>query len=224
MMGERQTDQPALFYEFSFERHVPGGSPTAVDRPVRGSRRHPRAAAAVLQRYGPALDRSGADDPDADRRLLRASARSGGCATRFTSTWPIVGSAGWAWTAPCRTTRPSPRTGTAAFARAICCGELFETTVAALHRRGAGRRRRLRCRCQHDQGRRQPSELDARATSGSHPTTWPCASRISGRARRSGVRRRDAGRAQVHRDRRSGVTLDRREWRARLLRVLRTTI
>src|SRR5215212_8408210 len=24
MMGERQTDQPALFYEFSLERHVPG--------------------------------------------------------------------------------------------------------------------------------------------------------------------------------------------------------
>jgi hypothetical protein len=24
MMGERQTDHPALFYEFSLERHVPG--------------------------------------------------------------------------------------------------------------------------------------------------------------------------------------------------------
>ena len=24
MMGERQTDQPALFYEFSLERHVSG--------------------------------------------------------------------------------------------------------------------------------------------------------------------------------------------------------
>ena len=24
MMGERQSDQPALFYEFNLERHVPG--------------------------------------------------------------------------------------------------------------------------------------------------------------------------------------------------------
>lgn len=42
-----------------------------VDRPVRRSRRHSRAASAFLQRYGAPFDRSGAYDPDADHRLLR---------------------------------------------------------------------------------------------------------------------------------------------------------
>src|SRR5829696_7670243 len=40
---------------------------------------------------------------------------------------------------------------------------------------------------------------------------WPCSTK-----RRSAARRR----AQVHRDRRSGLSLDGREWRARLLRLL----
>jgi hypothetical protein len=49
MMGERQTDPPALFYEFSLERHVAGDRLLRSIRPVRGPRRDPRAAAAVLQ-------------------------------------------------------------------------------------------------------------------------------------------------------------------------------
>jgi hypothetical protein len=40
---------------------------------------------------------------------------------------------------------------------------------------------------------------------------WSCRSRVSGRARRGGVRRRDAGRAQVHLRLRSGLALDRRQ-------------
>jgi hypothetical protein len=31
MMGERQVDQDALFYEFSLERHVPEKAPAAID-------------------------------------------------------------------------------------------------------------------------------------------------------------------------------------------------
>ena len=70
MMGERQTDQPALFYEFSLERHVPG------DHLLRSIERFvdlsgvARAPAPVLQRHGSALDRSGADYSHADDRLL----------------------------------------------------------------------------------------------------------------------------------------------------------
>src|SRR3954454_24878931 len=66
MMGERRVGQDALFYEFSLERHVP----VAIDRPVCRPRRGTVRTGAVLQRDGTAFDRSGADDPDADRRLL----------------------------------------------------------------------------------------------------------------------------------------------------------
>ncbi len=48
----------------------------------------------------------------------------------------------------------------------------------------------------------------------------PCRRRVSGRARRCGLRRRDRGRAQVHLAGRSGRALDRRPWRTGLLRLL----
>ena len=59
MMGERQTDHPALFYEFSLERHVPGDHLLrSIDRFVDlgGIREQLRL---VLQRYGPTVGRSG---------------------------------------------------------------------------------------------------------------------------------------------------------------------
>ena len=71
MMGPRQVAQGALFYEFSIEDHVPADHLLRrIDRfvdlsGVRGSWRRTTA-----RRDGAALDRSGADDPDADRRLL----------------------------------------------------------------------------------------------------------------------------------------------------------
>ena len=34
MMGPRQVKQGALFYNFSIDAHVPGGSFTEVDRPL----------------------------------------------------------------------------------------------------------------------------------------------------------------------------------------------
>ena len=46
MMGERQTDHPALFYEFSLERHVPGDHLLrSIDRFVDlgGLRQHAKA-------------------------------------------------------------------------------------------------------------------------------------------------------------------------------------
>ena len=64
MMGERTVMQEALFYSFRIEEHVPG------DHLLRSIDRHPRASEAVLQRDGAPLDRSRADDPDADRGLL----------------------------------------------------------------------------------------------------------------------------------------------------------
>ena len=70
MMGERTVMQEALFYEFSIERHVPADHLLrSIDRFVDLSGLRV-ASAALLQRDRPPLDRSGTDDPDADRRLL----------------------------------------------------------------------------------------------------------------------------------------------------------
>jgi hypothetical protein len=69
MMGSKQVAQGSLFYRFSVEDHVPKDhSLRRIDlgRPLR----HPAAAGAVLQLDRPAVDRSGGDHPDADRRLL----------------------------------------------------------------------------------------------------------------------------------------------------------
>ena len=69
MMGERQVKQEALFYEFSLERHVPADHLLrSIDRFVDSV--GCGATGAVLQRDGPALDRSRADDPHAAGRLL----------------------------------------------------------------------------------------------------------------------------------------------------------
>jgi hypothetical protein len=70
MMGEPQVYQDALFYEFSLDRHVPETHLLRSIAPFVDLSSHPRAFAPVLQRDGAAIDRSGADDPHADRRLL----------------------------------------------------------------------------------------------------------------------------------------------------------
>src|SRR5438552_12332032 len=46
------------------------GAPAAVDRQVRRTRWFAAGAGTVLQREGPAIDRSGAADQNVDRRLL----------------------------------------------------------------------------------------------------------------------------------------------------------
>ena len=70
MMGHRQVEQPALFYEFSLERHIPADHLLQVDRPVCRAWWSEARAGAVLQQHGPAFGRSRTDDPDADGRLL----------------------------------------------------------------------------------------------------------------------------------------------------------
>ena len=70
MMGERRVMQEALFYGFSLERHVPDNHLLRkIDRFVDLSevRAH---LGPYYSDVGSALDRSRADDPDADRRLL----------------------------------------------------------------------------------------------------------------------------------------------------------
>ena len=56
MMGPRQVDQAALFYEFSLERHVPADPLAEVDRPLCRFVRRSEPLGAILQLYWPAFD------------------------------------------------------------------------------------------------------------------------------------------------------------------------
>ncbi len=104
MMGEGQIEQDSLFYQFSLVRHDPAGHILrAIDRFVDLE----EVRAHVAPFYSP-IGR-----PSIDPELLiaccwwataSASARSGGCARRSTSSLPTAGSAGWGW----RTTCPTP--------------------------------------------------------------------------------------------------------------------
>jgi hypothetical protein len=69
MMGHRQVEQPALFYEFSLEKHIPADHLLrSIDRFVELD--DSGAIWRALQPSWTAIDRSGVDDPDADCRLL----------------------------------------------------------------------------------------------------------------------------------------------------------
>ena len=120
-MGERRVMQEALFYGFSLERHVPADHFLRRTDPfvdLSGLRAH-------LEPYYSETGRPSIDPELMTRMLIvgycSAFARSGGCARRSTSIWPIAGFADWGSTATRRIIRRSPRTATAASARAISC-------------------------------------------------------------------------------------------------------
>ena len=70
MMGHRQVEQAALFYEFSLEGYIPADHLLrSIDRFVE-ARRAEAGVILLLQHNGPAIGRPRADDPDADRGLL----------------------------------------------------------------------------------------------------------------------------------------------------------
>ena len=122
MMGERRVMQEALFYGFSLERHVPDNHLLRkIDRFVDLSevRRH-------LEPYYSETGRPSID-PELMMRMLivgygfgtRSEHRD--CPRRSTSIWRTAGSVTWGSTATFPIIRPSPRTATAGFLRAISC-------------------------------------------------------------------------------------------------------
>src|SRR5438067_12350367 len=135
MMGERRVQQEALFYEFSLERHVPETHLLRhIDRSVEldGLRRQLVPFYSEMGR--PLID------PELLIRMLivgyclgirSASALSGGCAKRCTSTWRIAGSVGSGSTARCRITRHSQRIAMAVSGTAICCGDCSRPCCSA---------------------------------------------------------------------------------------------
>ena len=131
MMGERRVDLSALLYEFSLERHVPTYHKLrAIDRFVEldGLRAHLAPSYSAIGR--PSID------PELLIRMLLVGYCFGIRSERRLceeahSIWPIVGSASWAWTVMCRTTRPSRRTAMAVFATVICCVSCSRRCCAA---------------------------------------------------------------------------------------------
>ena len=69
MMGRRTHDQEQFFYSFRLDQAVPNDRP--ISRGRRGSRSELGAfrVGALLSSARSAIDRSGADDPDAHYRL-----------------------------------------------------------------------------------------------------------------------------------------------------------
>ena len=120
-MGHQLGEQATLFYEFSLERHVPPDHPfRSIDRFVDldGLRRELAPFCSAIGRPSIA--------PELMIRMLwsvtaSASARSGVCAKKFTSTWHTAGSAALGSTVTYPTIRPSRRTGMVASAIVICC-------------------------------------------------------------------------------------------------------
>src|SRR6476660_2243239 len=136
MMGHRQIEKAALFYEFSLERHVPADHLLrSIDRFVDlGDVR--RELAAFYSTMGrPSID------PELMIRMLIAGYcfgfdRSGGCARKSTSIWHIDGFVGLGSTGMSPIIRPSRRTGMAGSARAICCGECSRQSYGDAFARG----------------------------------------------------------------------------------------
>ena len=219
MMGERQTDQPALFYEFSLERHVSGDHLLrSIDRFVD--------LGDIREQLRPFYSDTGRPsvDPELMIRMLIVGYCMGIRSERRLCEEVHLNLAyrwfcrlGLGGAVPDHSTFSKNRHGR--FRESDLLRKSERVNGRPLHRERARGRRGLRGRRIDDQGRRQPPELDARRSVGATRRPWPCCPRVSGRARRSGVRRRDPRRAQVHRDRRSRLALDGREWRARFLRV-----
>jgi transposase len=144
MMGERQTDQPALFYEFSLERHVPGVHLLrSIDRFVElgGIREQLRPF------YSDAGRRS--VDPELIIRMLLVGYCMGIRSERRLCEDVHLNLA-YRWFCRLgldgryRTTRPSPRTGTAAFGRAICSASCSSRRWPVASRKGWSGARALR--------------------------------------------------------------------------------
>ena len=132
MMGERQVQQDALFYEFSLERHVPERHLLrSIDRFVEleGLRRE----------LAPFYSETGR--PSIDPELLIRMLIVGYCVglrserrlceevhLNLAYRW-FCGY--WVWTAKCPIIRPFQRTGTAASATATCCAGCLRPCCSA---------------------------------------------------------------------------------------------
>jgi hypothetical protein len=143
-MGHRQVEQPALFYEFSLERHVPGDHLLrSIDRFVEFGELRRELAPFYSTLGRPSID------PELMIRMLIVGYCFGIRSERRLCEEVHLNLA-YRWF--CRlglngdvpTIRPSPRTGMAASARAICCVGCLRQYWGAAFARGWSVEKRLR--------------------------------------------------------------------------------
>jgi len=160
MMGERQVQQDALFYEFSLERHIPAEHLVrSVDRFVELDRVRCELAPFYSEVGRPSID------PELMIRMLIVGYCFGIRSERRLCEEVHLNLA-YRWfcrlgldgAVPDHST--SRKTGMAASARAICRARCSRRPYGAASPRGWSVRG-FRGRCQHDQGRRQPAALCA---------------------------------------------------------------
>ena len=182
MMGERTVMQEALFYGFSLERHVPDDHLLrSIDRFVdlSGVRAH-------LAPYYSDVGRPSID-PELMIRMLLVGYCFGIRSERRLCEEVHLNLA-YRWfcrlgldgDVPDHSTFSKNRHGR--FRDSDLLRQLFETVVGALHGGGAGRRRRLRGRRQHDRRGRPPSARRGRDR-GAGPGLEPRGHGVSGGAR-----------------------------------------
>ena len=185
MMGPRQVEQGALFYNFSIDAHVPADCLLrSIDRLVDLSEvRHDLAP------FHSSMGRPSVD-PELmiriHRLLSRHPFRAAPLRKRSTSIWRTGGSAGSGSTAMSPIIPPSRRTGTAVSARAISCGASLRQSCSAALKRAWAAAKALRL--MPASSRRTPTGKRASRASGS---PRPSRSGVSGCARRRCFRRSD---------------------------------
>jgi transposase len=220
MMGDRQIDQAALFYEFSIERHVPADHMLrAIDRFVdlEGVR------ARVAPFYSP-IGR-----PSIDPELLIRMLIVGYCfgirserrlceEVHLNLAYRWFCRLGLDGDVPDHSTFSKNRHGR--FRDCDLLRHLFETVVERCMTGGRGGGVGVRPPRQPDQGRRQPPAVRPRRWRSSARSGEPGHRRVPGGAGRRGLRRRDPGCSQVPLTGRSGGQVDRRGQGAGLLRLL----
>ena len=218
-MGHRQVEQAALFYEFSLERHVPADHLLrSIDRFVElGELRR------ELAPFYSAIGRPSVD-PELMIRMLIVGYCFGIRSERRLCEEVHLNLA-YRW-----------------FCRLGLDGDVPDHSTFSKNRHGRFRDSDLLRRLFETVLRRCIDEglvggenfavdaslikADANRQNGIEGEKWlaaasrrPCSRRVSGRARRRSLRRRDRGDAEVHLTGRSGGALDRCAWRASLLRL-----
>ena len=183
-----------------------------------------RRAGAPLLAPRPALDRSGADDPDAHPRL-RVRHPLGTAAVPRGAGEPGLSVV---LRPEHRGQGPGSLGVLARPQRALPRQRHLPARVRAggggVHRGRSRRRRRLRGRCQPDRGGRQQAALDPRQGLGQEARSGdgePGGEGVSGNARRRGLRRGERRDAEVRLAVRSGRAVDGRDARTGLLRLRR---
>ena len=208
MMGERQVQQDALFYEFSLERHVPEKHLLrAVDRFVDLS--------GVRGHLVPFYSETGR--PSIDPELLIRMLIVGYCfgiRSERRLCEEVHLNLGYRWFCRLGLDGDVPdhsifsKTRHGRFRDADLLRRIVRDGGSALHGRELGRWRGLCCRCQSDRGGRSPPARcrDARSTRPQGQADGHLVSRHPGRCRLWGCH---PGRAEIHLADRSSGALDR---------------